>query len=113
MLVRAGAELNGGRPFEPSDISMVYWFAEFPGDSAPLAYDAKQYARDWQTLETTVREIESAADFPLTDEAAKCRFCTYRSLCDRGQAAGTDEGYELGTMSDGPSEDGLEQTGES
>ncbi len=112
MLLRAGAELNGGRPFEPSDISMVYWFAEFPGDVAVLAYDAKQSARDWQTLETLVGEIESAAVFPLTDEADRCRFCTYRSLCDRGQSAGTDEGDGLGMMRDGRSADGLQQTGE-
>jgi len=27
-------------------------------------------------------------DFPLTDDAMRCRFCPYRSLCGRGVGAG-------------------------
>ena len=112
MLVRAGAELNGGHPFAPSDISMVYWFAEFPNDPATLDYDEKQHSRDSLMLETLVREIDSATAFSLTDDPSRCRFCTYRSLCDRGLYAGTDAEYELAPMSEGSTENELEQIGE-
>ena len=43
-----GQNSTAGRPFAPSDISMVYWFAEFPADPAALDYDENQHSRDWQ-----------------------------------------------------------------
>ena len=88
MIVRAGAELNEGTSFDPSGVSMIYWFAEFPTQPARLSYDAQQYKRDWSAIESLSREIASAREFPLTEDRRQCRFCTYRSLCDRGETAG-------------------------
>ena len=33
-------------------------------------------------------EISSAGAFPLTDDRNMCRFCVFRSYCDRGREAG-------------------------
>ena len=92
LLAKAGAYLNGGTPFDPTQIQMLYWFAEFPSEPASFRFDAVQFARDWSALETTINEIASAQAFPLTDDQSMCRFCVYRSYCDRGnQAARWDE----------------------
>src|SRR5512146_845962 len=50
LLVRAGAHLNNGKPFEPEQIEMVYWFADFPEEPARFPYTSTQYKRDWNTL---------------------------------------------------------------
>jgi hypothetical protein len=88
MMVKAGAELNGGSPFDPASVSMIYWFAEFPSQPARLPYDPQQFKRDWSAIESLCREIASTREFPLTDDLRQCRFCTYRSLCERGETAG-------------------------
>lgn len=89
MMVKAGAALNSGTPFDSDRVSMIYWFAEFPSQPARLQYDQQQFNRDWSAIETLSREIASAREFPLTDDIRHCRFCTYRSLCERGDAAGS------------------------
>jgi hypothetical protein len=88
MMVKAGAELNGGSPFDPGRISMIYWFAEFPSQPAHLTYEPQQFKRDWSAIESLSREIALAREFPLTEDLRQCRFCTYRSLCERGESAG-------------------------
>lgn len=77
----------------PESISMVYWFAEYPAQPEVLAYDSAQYAADEDYLHRLVAEIEGRGEeiWPLTDDERKCRFCTYRSLCERGIAAGVAE----------------------
>jgi hypothetical protein len=88
LMVKAGAELNGGSPFDPDRISMIYWFAEFPSPPARLPYDPQQFKRDWSAIESLSHEIASAQEFPLTEDLRQCRFCTFRSLCERGETAG-------------------------
>lgn len=93
LLVRAGAHLNGGQPFQPEQIEMVYWFADFPNEPARFAYTSAQYQRDWDLLVKLADEIlRSAQDdkmnFPLTDDRTKCLYCPYRSYCQRGVKAG-------------------------
>jgi hypothetical protein len=88
VLVLAGAEFNGGRSLEPADISMIYWFSEFPDDPAVFPYDGQQFTRDAAAIETLVAELEQARIFPMTELRLHCRSCAYRSLCDRGEQAG-------------------------
>ncbi len=38
LLVRAGADLNGGRPLAPEQVTMTYWFAETPAEPVTFAY---------------------------------------------------------------------------
>src|SRR5215207_9288254 len=78
LLVQAGAHLNNGTPFEPEQIEMVYWFADFPEDAARFPYTSAQFKRDWDLLVKLSDEITAASSSPLTDDRQKCAFCTYR-----------------------------------
>jgi hypothetical protein len=90
LLVRAGSHLNEGRPFQPEQVEMVYWFANFPEDPERFPYDAAQYDEDGDYLASLVEEIKNLEDddFPLTPQERRCRYCLYRSLCRRGVRAG-------------------------
>ena len=81
----------------PESIAMVYWFAEHPAQPEVLEYDAAQLAADEDFLRRLVVEIERRDEeiWPLTPDERVCRFCTYRSLCERGVAAGVEELVEV------------------
>ena len=58
LLIQAGAHLNNGnKPFEPEQIEMIYWYADFPSDPTRFKYDANQFKRDWSAIEKVVEEI--------------------------------------------------------
>lgn len=88
LLVQAGTHLNGGKPFEPEQIEMIYWFADFPDEPARFPYTSAQFKRDWDMLTKLEEELTSASDYPLTDDRQRCAYCTYRSYCERGTRAG-------------------------
>lgn len=95
LLARAGRHLNGGQEIAPEQITMIYWFAEFPQAPASFPYDSDQYVADETYLAHLIAEIARGeeADFPLTQAVERCGFCLYRSLCARGVKAATgDEG---------------------
>lgn len=96
VLVRAGAALNNGRAFAPERVTMVYWFAQYPASPERFAYDAAQYAADEAYLTRLIAEATARlpGDFPLAADERVCRYCLYRSLCDRGQRAGALEAWE-------------------
>ena len=91
LLVRAGSHLNGDKPLLPENIEMIYWFADYPGQPERFPYNPEQYQADEEYLLGQVETIErlDEADFPLTDDIRTCRYCVYRSLCDRGVEAGS------------------------
>ncbi len=91
LLVQAGAHLNGGQPIAPEQVEMIYWFADYPDDPAHFAYDATRYEADRAYLTSLVEEIAGLGDgdLPLTAQEQRCKFCPYRSLCQRGVRAGT------------------------
>jgi len=91
LLVRAGSHLNAGQPLEPEQVEMVYWFAEYPDDPQRFAYDTAQYEADEAYLSSLIGEIVGRIDnssYPLTTQERRCRYCPYRSLCQRGIRAG-------------------------
>lgn len=88
LLAKAGIQLNGGKPFAPNSIQMIYWFTDFPSEPAIFPYDESQFKRDESVLEKLISDIEASTSFPLTDDQGKCRFCAYRSHCNRGVTAG-------------------------
>ena len=88
MMVQAGAHLNNGQAFEPEQVEMIYWFADFPDEPARFGYTSAQYKRDWDALVKLSAEVNSASSYPQTDDRQKCTFCTYRSYCERGVVAG-------------------------
>ena len=112
LLVQAGAHLNHGKPFEPEQIEMVYWFADFPDDPARLAYTSLQFTRDWDSLSKLSEELASTSSYPLTEDRQKCLFCTYRSYCERGIQAGDIEQAESERESEELFDINFEQIGE-
>ena len=95
VLVRAGSQLNRGAALGPEQIEMVYWFAAFPDQPERLPYNRTQHEADGRYLTSLIADLAQAGDganpgddFPLTDDATRCRFCPYRSLCGRGVEAG-------------------------
>jgi len=87
MLVRAGAHLNGEQPLAPEQVEMVYWFAEYPDEPAHFPYDTAQYEDDEAYLTSLVEQIANPP-YPRTTDERRCRYCRYRSLCQRGVRAG-------------------------
>ena len=91
LLVQAGASIINVEKINPEQVEMVYWFAEHPQEPQRFKYSTEQYQLDHDYLTGLVAEIEdlSVDDFLLTPDDSKCKYCNYRSLCDRGVAAGT------------------------
>ncbi len=92
LLAEAGHDLNRGRPIAPDQITMIYWFADFPDQPERFVYSAGQHRENAGYLAGLVEQMTLLAggdgDWPLTPLERNCRFCVYRSLCDRGVEAG-------------------------
>lgn len=88
VLAKGGHHLNGGVPILPEKIEMVYWYADHAGEEQRFSYDAARLAADEAYLLQLVEEIGSCTEFSLTSNLQRCRYCVYRSLCDRGREAG-------------------------
>lgn len=98
LLVRARAFLNAGNLIQPEQVEMIYWFAEHPQQPERFVYSSAAYQADeaylTSLIETVLRLDE--ADFFLTGDERQCAFCVYRSLCNRGVAAGSLDALETG-----------------
>ena len=112
LLVQAGKHFNGGKPIQPEQIEMIYWFPDFPNDPARFAYKADQFKRDWDALTKLADEIATASSYPKTDEVSKCSYCPYRSYCNRGVRAGDALEAELETEAEELFDINFEQIGE-
>ena len=112
LLVQAGAHLNNGKAFDPEQIEMIYWFADFPEEPARLPYNSAQFQRDWDALLNLAEEVASASSYPLTEDRQKCLFCTYRSYCERGIRAGDVEQAEAEREAEELFDVNFEQIGE-
>lgn len=97
VLAAGGAHLNDGQPIPPEQISLVYWYAAFEGETQRFPYSEAQFAADEADLLALMTEINTAQSFPLTEETHRCRYCIYRSLCDRGREAGSLAAWEADT----------------
>lgn len=85
VLVYAGTHLNNHVPFQPEQIEMVYWFADFPAQSEHFGYTTEQHNATAQALAKVTAEIEARQEpeWPLTNDERQCRYCTFRALCNR------------------------------
>lgn len=90
LAVEAGAAFNGSQRPEPELVEMLYWFAEFGGATERFPYDTDQHAADHDYLAGLLAEIAAHDEetWPLAPDERQCRFCNYRSLCERGVKAG-------------------------
>lgn len=60
----------------------------FTYSQARFEYDMQYLGELFAQIETMTAEV-----WPLTPDARKCRYCEFRSLCDRGREAGA--AYEI------------------
>ena len=90
LAVEAGATLNEGQSPEPKQVEMIYWFAQRNGATTRFAYDEVQHDSARAHLLGLLSEIADHTEpvWPLTADEKQCRFCNYRSLCERGARAG-------------------------
>lgn len=87
-------ELNSILPalqLSPEDITLVYWQANSPESPLAFPYTPDQHAANSAYLSSLLQDIASfqPEDFTRTTNDRTCRFCVYRSLCERGLAAGS------------------------
>ena len=95
VMVGAGAHLNGGQAISPQQVEMVYWYAEKPDEPERFLYDDTQHKEYGEYLASLTEEIKGRSKFELTTETKRCRFCVYRSFCERGIAAGNEDDLEI------------------
>jgi hypothetical protein len=90
LLVLAGAYLNNNLNIKPSQIKMVYWYANFPTSPLQFLFSENQLREDQRYINNLIEEIQilDASTAKMTNNVKHCRFCVYRSLCNRGTKAG-------------------------
>ncbi len=71
-------------------IEMVYWFTAHPLEPVRFAYSSTQAKEDQDFLAGIINQICTNDEewFTKTPEIDNCKFCRYRSLCERGISAG-------------------------
>jgi CRISPR/Cas system-associated exonuclease Cas4 (RecB family) len=96
LLVNAGAHLNSGQPISPDQIEMMYWFTEEPEKPEHFTYDLSLYHQDHEFLAGLINEINRTlpGNFLMTPDEKLCRFCNYRSLCNRGIKPGSQADWD-------------------
>jgi RecB family exonuclease len=90
VLMKTDARLFNQIAVDPGQISMQYWYAAHPRNPIALPYNQPAYEKDEADLTQLIETIctSDAAAFKRTDDVRQCRFCVYRSHCDRGIEAG-------------------------
>jgi PD-(D/E)XK nuclease superfamily len=88
VLSQAGAWLNDNQPIPPDRIRMVYWYAT-DGSQLEFPATAETLVRDETKLAELLDRIANDSEWLLTKHERACRFCVYRSLCERGDVAGS------------------------
>ena len=90
LLVQSRSVLSDQRETLPEQIEMNYWFAAHPELPIKLPYTSEEYQKDLAFFTGLIDEITDLPEegFSRTADQAKCRYCVYRSHCDRGTAAG-------------------------
>lgn len=104
VLSQAGDWLNNGQPILPDRIRLIYWYAE-DGSTIEFQSSAEKLLADEALLASRINEIKTAFDFPKTGDERRCRFCVYRSLCERGAMAGNLDELDEDEMMSGVSLD--------
>jgi RecB family exonuclease len=114
LLALAGEALHPGTAVKPEQVEMIYWYAEEPDAPMRFEYDQPGYEEDLRYLQILISAIQAleAGQFLLTGDDKLCKYCIYRSLCERGTRAGDwQEAEETGEGSQGIDLD-FEQIGE-
>jgi len=87
VLAKAGDWLNGNQPISPDRIRFLYWFAE-TGETVEFQLTSETLQQTEARMTSLLQEITASSCFELTTVERRCRFCSYRSLCERGETPG-------------------------
>lgn len=117
LLVKAGSVLNNRQPIAPDSVSMIYWFSDPQMEPETFKYSHARFKEDEQHLRSLVAEISGLSfnDFSQAASEAPCRYCVYRSLCNRGSRAaemGSEDQPEFDEAGNESLDFNLEQIGE-
>ncbi len=90
LLVEATPRLFG-EALLPERVRLLYWFGGEGGALESFPYSAARYADDQRYIASLLARLHAlaVAEFPLTADLRYCAHCQYRSLCERGESAGT------------------------
>ena len=90
LLAQAGQTLVETRRLDPGKITMNYWFALHPENPISLPYSQTAFEADQKNLSHLIWEIIETPEesFYKTHNRKHCRYCVFRSHCDRGTHAG-------------------------
>ncbi|NTV37001.1 MAG: PD-(D/E)XK nuclease family protein, partial [Anaerolineaceae bacterium] len=90
LLVEAGKVIHQGIDIRPEQVQMMYWYPDFPEQAVVFQYTEEQHQANALLLKNLILEIQGMQpdDFQKTIDTRRCRFCHYRSLCERGDKAG-------------------------
>lgn len=96
ILTQSGGNLSSKGSINPEDIIMNYWFTANPSILVSLPYSKKAFQEDVTFFREVIQEIldRKEENFYRTEDLKKCRYCVYRSHCDRGIEAGDLESFE-------------------
>jgi len=98
VLAKAGHVFTNQGEVVPERVRMIYWYANRPSEPVEFRYDFRQLADDELMISALMEEcisLKGISAHPKTDDLEHCRFCVYRSLCDRGERAATfDDDYD-------------------
>jgi CRISPR/Cas system-associated exonuclease Cas4 (RecB family) len=92
LFILANSELpfSGIKKVDPNHILMSYWYPQFPNEIETFIYSQNQFETDKKYIFNLIQEIQNneAGDYQLTENITKCKYCIYRSFCERGIEAG-------------------------
>ena len=110
VLTSAASSFIGGNPPDPSQIEMIYWYANQPEKLERFTYNKSTRQEDARYLGNLFATINSKSEavFPLTPDVKRCLFCTYRSLCNRGEKPGDMQHLEEWLEPGSPDEVGID-----
>lgn len=97
LLVAQASAIAPSLQLKPEDVEMIYWLAERPAEPIIIDYNQATYLADKDYLQALVEDVLSThpGDYMLAEDKKKCKFCPYRSFCDRGDVAGNVEDEAL------------------
>ena len=78
------------KTWQPGQIKMIYWQAQYPGQVHAIAYTQEMFEADLAYLTHLVDEIVQLPieGFTKTPHLTFCKYCNFRSFCDKGISAG-------------------------
>ena len=90
ILAESVEKLFDDPPESKEMITMQFWYVNHPNINVEFPYSEMKHSENRAILAEIIDEIEQkdTGEYPKTGDKKLCRFCTYRSLCERGNIAG-------------------------